>query len=189
MTVPVEASSSCAYECDSEFRVVSVDPAWSEFAVANGAPELVSPGPLGRSLWSYIADPTTAYVFRQLFDKVMATGRSASVPIRCDSPTMRRYLNLTIDRRTGGGVRMTSTVVRLEPRPSVALLEPDRPRDAGMLKMCSWCKRAQLEGEWVEVEELTTALRLFERDTLPQITHGMCDECHAAIAAMIDDDR
>ncbi len=44
-----------------------------------------------------------------------------------------------------------------------------------------------LVDRWVEVEELASVLRLFERDVLPGITHGMCPDCHADMSALIDD--
>lgn len=32
-------------------------------------------------------------------------------------------------------------------------------------------------------------MRLFERDALPEITHGMCPDCQAEVTALIHDDR
>jgi hypothetical protein len=47
----------------------------------------------------------------------------------------------------------------------------------------------QVEGNWIDAEELVVSMRLFERRTVPELTHGMCPECHAAVIALIDDDR
>jgi hypothetical protein len=167
---------------------VSVDPMWTVFAQENDAPELTPPGPYGRPIWEYISDSTTSHLWRQIFDKVQRTGDPLVVPVRCDSPTARRFLELLVSPRPVSGIRIDSTVVRIETRPAVLLFDLDRPRQ-GMLRMCSWCKRVQVEGAWVEVEEVVISMRLFERRTVPELTHGMCPECHATVVALIDDDR
>lgn len=185
----VDAPSSCSYELDEEMRIVLVDPAWGTFAMENGAPELVPPAPLGRTLWSYISDPTTAQLWYQLLEKVRRTGASLVLQIRCDSATLKRYLDLRVSPRPFSGVRIETTIVRLESRVPVPLLDRDRQSSGGMLRMCSWCKRVMLCDRWVDVEEATASLRLFERTTLPEITHGMCPDCHTEVSALLADDR
>src|SRR5512142_2158917 len=119
----VSVSAQCSYDLDVSLRLVSVDAAWRDFAVANGAPELVPPRIIGVSVLSAISDPTTALVYRHLFDRVQACREPVVFPIRCDSPEMRRYLELELSPRPAG-FRVRSTVVRTEPRPAQGLLEP-----------------------------------------------------------------
>ena len=74
-----------------------VDLTWCEFAADNGAPDLVPPpGPVGQSVFAYIQDATTAELYRRLFESVRRTGRSAVLPFRCDSPALRRFLEMEI---------------------------------------------------------------------------------------------
>ena len=47
--------------------------------------------------------------------------------------------------------------------------------------MCSWCRRVNLGSEGVEVEEAVERLRLFELESLPQISHGCCEPCSQRI--------
>jgi len=181
----IEGSLSCAYELDEQFRIVWVDERWSAFALENGAPELVAPAPIGRSIWSSIADGTTSLLWGQIFQKVRRTGRPLVVPIRCDSPTLRRYLQLLVSVGSPSCLRIESLVVRVEPKPPAVVIERTMVAPA-LLRMCSWCKQLDLQGRWVEVEVLTSEQRLFERDVLPALTHGMCPSCHAHMTSILD---
>jgi hypothetical protein len=167
------------YELDSDLRIRSVDLAWSEFAVANGAPELVPPpGPVGQSVFTCIQDPTTADLYRRLFGSVLRTGRSVVLPFRCDSPALRRFLEMEI--LPGGlfGLQVQTRVLRVEAQPHVALLDPAARRAGALLRMCGWCKAVEVAGRWLDVAEAVVALRLFERDTMPGMTHGICPPCY-----------
>src|SRR5947209_973097 len=76
-------------------RLVEVNDAWTRFAHNNGAPELAPDAVLGRSLWTFIADPTT----RRLYEALVARAREGSprtVPYRCDVPAAKRLMRMTI---------------------------------------------------------------------------------------------
>lgn len=181
-------SISYVYELDEKLRIVSVGAGWAEFAMTNRAPELVPPpGPLGQSALSCIADSTSEQVFDRLFKRVTETGRAIEFPFRCDSPTLRRFMEFRIEPRNPAGLRIETTMERVEARPPVALLEPRREHGGDLLRMCGWCKAVDLDGRWCEVEEALTALRLFERDQLPAITHGMCPSCSERMLQLLDD--
>jgi hypothetical protein len=170
--------TTCTYDLDSDLRIVAVDQAWSLFALANDAPELVPPGgPIGLSALSCVADSTSALMFGRLFERVLQTGNRISFPIRCDAPDRRRSLELTITRREPSGLRVTTTLTGSEARRRVALLDRRHPRSEALLRMCGWCKLVEVEGRWCEVEEAIAALRLFEADAVPAVTHGMCPAC------------
>lgn len=179
---------SCTYELDDNLRIVAVDAAWSGFAIANAAPELAPPpGPLGQPVLSYVADRTTALLYEELFSKVRRTGGRLMVPFRCDSPSLRRFLELRIEPRRPTGLRLHSRVLRVEERPEVLLLDRREPRDGELLRMCSFCKSVEAQGRWRHVEEAIAALRLFERDVLPSITHSVCPSCYQRALTLLED--
>ena len=182
---PPVVSAACSYELDEQLRLVAVDAAWSHFAVANGADELVPPGPLGRSIFSFMADATTVHLYGQLLERVTSTGTPVEVPLRCDSPVERRFLRLRMEPRQGR-IHVSSTVLRTEARPAQALLEPTLERGDAFLRACSWCKRIEVAGSWLEVEEAVARLGLFERAPLPQLTHGMCEPCYETVHDLLD---
>jgi hypothetical protein len=183
----MEEPTICTYELDDDARIIWVDAGWSVFAEANRAPELVPPrGALGQSALSCVADRTSALLYARLFERVLQTQTSITLPIRCDAPARRRYLNLTIEPRTPTGLRIQTTLVRTEERPPVALLDRDRPDGDGLLKMCGWCKSVQVAGRWCEVEDAIAEMRLFERDRPPHVTHGICPRCNERVLRELD---
>lgn len=167
------------YWIDGEDRLSEVDDEWGAFAVENGAPDLASPAILGRPIGSFCSDLTTEGIWRRVLVRARA-GATIDVRIRCDAPTLRRLLRLVVSP-DGDRVCVRSSPISAEPRPSVALLEVGRQSTAELLGCCSWCKRWRLPtGGWVEVEVLVSALGLFEREVLPGVTHGICEDCRAA---------
>jgi hypothetical protein len=180
-----DSAIACAYELDAELRIRTVDAAWSAFAQANEAPELAEPGPLGRPVLGYIQDATTVHLYRRLFDSVQRTRRPVAFSFRCDGPEVRRFLEMEIRPGDSSGLRLHTRVVRVERRAPNPLLERGARRGGAPLRMCSWCKAVDVEGRWCEVEQAVIALRLFEDEEVPAITHGICPQCYGHIEAML----
>jgi hypothetical protein len=181
-------ATSCSYQLDQQLRIVSLGPGWDEFALENGAVELVSPHPVGRPLFMYVTDATTVHLYELLFKRVMDLKRPVTVPIRCDGPTVRRFMNLTIHVRSQGFL-VTTTLARAESRPRLDVLAPKTPRTDHTLAICGWCNRAHVDRRWMEVEDAVAVLRLFERPRPPRVAHGICDACHRFMLAMLADDE
>ncbi len=182
-----DRAGACAYELDAELRIRAVDPAWSEFAQANAAPELVvPPGPVGQVVFGYIQGATTVHLYQRLFERVLRTRRPVVFPFRCDSPEVRRFLEMEIRPTASSGLQLRTRVVRLEPRAPNPLLERAAGRGRSLLRMCSWCKAVDVRGRWCEVEEAVVALGLFERELLPAITHGICPTCQQRVEALLE---
>jgi hypothetical protein len=178
----------CSYDLDRQLVIAALGPGWDVFAIENGAPQLVSPQPLGQPLLMYLTDATTVHLYERIFERVSVTRRAVTFPIRCDGATIRRYLDLTIAIRPAGGFRVTTVLTRSERRTPIRLLQPAVSRTQELLVMCSWCKRIRLKGGWAEVEDAVAQLRLFERDEQPDVTHGICEQCHRFMATLLLDD-
>lgn len=183
-----QRGSGCSYELDRRLTIVRVGPGWDEFALENGTAELVSPSPIGRPLMMYFADATTVHLYELMFQRVTNLGRHTTVPIRCDGPDIRRYLNLTISVTSTGGYHISTTMVRWEPRPPVLLLAADAARGEESLTLCSFCHRVDVTGRWIEVEEAVSLLRLFERRRQPRLEQSVCHACHKFMNAMLADE-
>jgi hypothetical protein len=70
-------------------------------------------------------------------------------------------------------------------RERVELLDVGVSRDSDLVTMCSWCRRVlAAEDRWKEVEIAIQLLGLFEGDSLPGISHGVCPECYARVMAV-----
>jgi len=65
----------------------------------------------------------------------------------------------------------------------IQLLDFAVPKDnENFLRMCAWCKKIDVAGSWLEIEESIRQMRLFDRPAIPAITHGICDGCFKMMA-------
>jgi hypothetical protein len=173
------------YWIDAQDRVIRVNDEWARFAAENDG-ETVGPatGIVGQTLWSFIDDPTLCNLYREMV-LLARIGRPIVFGFRCDAPCFRRVFQMRISGGTGGEVEFASTLESEEAREAVSLLDCRQPRNDRFLRMCSWCQRVETDSRWLPVEEAVMALGLMSGHTLPAITHGICDECHARMMAEI----
>lgn len=176
------------YRIDGNDHLIFVDEGWTLTAKRDAVPELEPPHVIGRSLWSYLTDATTIQLYRQIIGRVR-DGRTAKFSVRCDGPAVRRVIELSIqphELNPGHVEFRTRTLMNVE-RAWVPLLARDVARSDAMVRSCSWCNRIEVRrGDWVEVEDATDRLRLFDRESLPKLTHGMCTACGAAMTLQLE---
>ena len=168
------------YRIDADNVICFVNPEWLEFALENEAPHLVTPGVLGRRLSEFITGMETRYLYDMLLGKVRSSCRETCLSYRCDAPQKRRYMELAIRPWTANGVEFCSHIVREEEREPVGWLALTAARSDKLITMCAWCKRIATPA-WVEVEEAIKLLLPFDADRVPQITHGMCEDCYRQV--------
>ncbi|HKJ77441.1 MAG TPA: hypothetical protein VKA64_09575 [Gammaproteobacteria bacterium] len=177
------------YRIDRADVITAVNADWDAFAAENAGDQLSARHVLGRVLWEFISDPETTQIYRGVFHRLREGAVVPPLPFRCDSPTLRRFMELRMRAVQDGALELEARLLRAEPREAVALLETDAERDAGLLRICGWCKRvAVAEGDWREVEEAVRQLGLLERYPLPALTHTMCGDCLARLYGCHEDD-
>jgi hypothetical protein len=184
MTAP-RGSGELLYRLNDRDEIVFVNESWSEFAKANGGEGLIALRVLGQQLWSFITDATTRQLYYDVLKRVRA-GRQIQFQFRCDSPSRRRLLEMTVLQAAGGVIEFHTRMIREEHREYQALLEPDRAHSDEFLPVCAWCKKVDIGGTWAEVEEAVTHLGLFERPLLPQLTHGICQVCYTEMMKLLE---
>jgi hypothetical protein len=151
------------------------------FACENQAEELNVHAVVGKSLFEFIGGTETQHLYMVLIDKVRKEQGETVVPFRCDSPSLRRFMELRVSYQGNGTVRFAGRLIREETRDTVTLLDDAVSRNDAFIRMCSWCKKVAVDEGWVEVEEAVNRLRLFESEVLPKITHGVCEACSSSI--------
>lgn len=164
------------YRLDSADRISEVDEEWLTFAIENEAPSLTPEAVLGRSLSSFISDPTTAHLWQELLVRVRAGGL-LDLNVRCDSPSWTRLIRICASAEAGGGIAFTTTILRIAHRAPVPV--PPARSSAGTLTLCSWCQRLHMpSSEWVELEDGIGRLELFGNLSPGLISHGICPDCY-----------
>jgi len=80
------------------------------------------------------------------------------------------------------GIQFTAHILREEWRDPIELLDASRDRTREFVKVCSWCKKIYIPGRgWGEIEAAIGPLDLFAHQSIPRITHTICDPCRAAL--------
>ena len=175
------------HKVDSADVLVWVNEVWLAFAQENGAAGLIEESILGRSLWDFVSGDELRGLYMEVHSRVRSSGIPAVLPFRCDSPTLQRHMRLTITREDAGQLAYDSLLVRAVAQRHLEVLDSERQRSNAMLTICSCCKRALLEPlGWLEVEDVSVRLGLFETQEVPELRHAVCPECADTLAAATD---
>jgi len=174
------ASHPLTYRIDAADRLTAVSEAWDAFANDNNGADATAASVLGRPLWDFISDATTIELYRQVLARIRE-GKAMTYSFRCDSPDCRRLLEMRIRRVDHtGAVEFRTETLSSGPRALPPVSQGDGSVGAEqeeLIRMCGWCNRVDVEGEWLEVEEALPRLPLLEYPALPMLTHGICETC------------
>lgn len=167
------------YHIDKENRLTLVNDKWDVFASDNKAAFLTRSSVINTSLFAYISDESTRHLYEILIARIRKDNITFGFQFRCDAPDRRRFMEMLIFPLNNSEIGFRSCILKEVPREYVALLDAGGTRSGELLKMCSWCKKIELDHSiWVEVEEAVESLELFNLVKLPYLTHGMCPSCH-----------
>ena len=83
------------YRINPDDVIEFVNDAWVRFAVENGTPTLAHEV-IGSSLWNYISGPQVVHLSKELLARVRESRCDATIPFRCDSPRVRRFMRMKI---------------------------------------------------------------------------------------------
>jgi hypothetical protein len=173
--------AAVSYRLNQRDEIVWVSDSWLAFAVENEAPELAPERVRDRSLWNFVADPTTAHLYGQMVARVRRD-ELVRFKFRCDSPSLRRLMEMEIRLTPEGLVEFVTRLLRVEERDPVILLARTAPRSERRLGACGWCSRIKVDQDrWESAEVVVRELRLFEQERVPQLAHGICVACLAAL--------
>lgn len=135
---------------DTNDLIVRVSPEWDVFALANDGEQAVGAKVCGRRLLDFVAGDITRIWVHNLLCKARM-GRRIERDYRCDSPTMKRYMQLAIELDAERTVRMRHTLLREEPMQhpvEFALGSSSAP----YRERCSICNRIQIADQWHEAD-------------------------------------
>jgi hypothetical protein len=166
------------YYLDEADVVVCVDHWWLAFAKENNAAGLNESSVIGKVVWEFISDEPTRTLYKEIHDHVRSSGNPITVPFRCDSPTLKRYMQLSICKHVDGQLLYESALIRALPQRRLAVLGSTQKRSNAFLTMCSFCKRSLIEPSgWLEMENISLKLRMYDKQTVPELRYTVCPEC------------
>jgi hypothetical protein len=177
-----DAAPLVRYEVDSSDALVTVNEAWSTFAVANGAPHLIAGCVIGRSLWDFITDDRTRRVYRSLLEGVRQGARRQFL-FRGDSPQRRRFMQMTLSASIGGHVVFESVTLGVQRCAPVAV--PALDPTTTPLRMCDWCRRVDGPHGCREYDGI---LPMAQAGRSSRVTYAMCPPCYTRVLHSLDAD-
>ena len=190
MTSGQASERSFRYRIDECDRITFVCPNWLRFAAENASPELTEAAVLGRPLWQYITDVNCSEIYRTLFSQIREHGVTATFPFRCDSPLIRRFMEMQISQLPHGHLQFDVQLVREEPQPYSPLLDPTIKRGDKWISMCAWCKRVRTPSdEWIDVSDALQTLGPFAERDIPNLTHCICPPCNEVFLKSVRDSQ
>lgn len=188
----LDAFEDIIYITDTAGRILYVNSGpWKAFAHANGGESIEAPeSVLGRPLPDFLNGDSIREQFSTLFEQVRHGARQTiAYPFRCDAPDAVRFMRLRMSaiRNSSGEVQailFQSTLLDEKEREAQAIMEAhSRTSDASapVQVICAYCKRLELQEQWVEAEEYTA------RGGSPSVrlSHGICPECAAVVLARV----
>jgi hypothetical protein len=183
-----------SYRTDAEDRIVWLDQSWVVFAKNNWRPDFQPDWVLGRSLWDFIDGPDTQEVYRLALRHIQLHQRALTLPFRCDSPDIRRFMEMTVAPLADGGLSFNCLLLREEVRAPVNF-RPCGPCAPGRaLKACSICLRlerpvwtdlgrpgGQGEAVWQEAEAVLPLVAALEEGYFPPVSYRVCPDCRVLL--------
>ncbi len=164
---------------------------YDEFAATNSGQSANSKAVLNRSLWDFITETSTRCIYQRILRRVR-DGRAFRFHFRCDSADFRRMMEMSVVAVENLGVEFRTRIISQTPRPRQLLLDGNASVSNILVRMCGWCAAVDLNGTWIELEEAVLCMGLLERPTPGNISHGICEACHAkmeiALSASIIDE-
>jgi len=170
-------SRTYIYQVDNDDVIISINRDCLDFARENSAGNINQTDIIGTCLWQFISDSETIHIYQTLLQKVRNGCFPLQISYRCDSPEKRRLMEMTITRCSNDTIEFQNQILTEETRKSIPLLNPDQPRNNALISMCGWCKKVKTNIGWLEIEDAILSLNLFEKEILPQISHGICSFC------------
>lgn len=194
----LEAMEGIAYVVRQDGRILTYGRRnWNRFATENQGTALLDPSHIeGRDLFGFISGGDVRQRYRDWMDAVLADARNrpAVFQYRCDSPTEKRELRMSIgkiDTEADPLLLFQSTTLDIATRPPLNIYDFQAVRQAmhahavlTVVAICSFCQRlrwppgaeAALSTDWIDAE---TYYARGGRSAVA-ISHGVCEDCYRA---------
>lgn len=174
---PADIRPIYTIDVDDRFALIN-RAALSWFAPGAGSAQSL----LGRSLWDFVAETQIRQLWQVLYSRARAAGVPVFVPMRADTASLRRLVDVELHPLADRSIRHIYECVWTEARAAIALLDPAYPRDERLLPSCAWCRRIQVRfGVWEEIEQAQQTLKIEAVETLPTLKPAVCASCKQSV--------
>lgn len=165
------------YVLDPESRILWIGGDWDEFALANGGSGARSNAVLATPLAHHVAGVETRAALARMIDAVRAVQGPLRIDYRCDSPTLLRRFQMTIQPMKDGRVLMVHDL--RDARSFEEALPHWHADEAAEARKCSFCGAVHQPGQgWNFAEDLGA-------DHPAAVDYVICPGCRAQIDEVV----
>lgn len=170
-----------SYTVDGEGTIVAVGGSWDDFARRNGGEAILSTRIIGKKLDQFIHGDETLMFMRTMIMSARVLDTAIQRPYRCDSPALKRYMEMTLQPHADGVVEVIHRELRSEPvAHPVRMMAVPCGNGSRFVKRCSVCNRLRIQEVWSEVDEAVADGRLLPQDLHAlKVFYGVCPQCLA----------
>lgn len=165
-------------------KIIRISGPWDAWLGQDGAisERCAKMNVLGSSLFSFIDNAGVKHVYRTLQKRVSESGQAIEFPYRCDSPRLKREMQMTITRDRDI-VRYDSKLLKEERRSWP--LPRTEPGTGALIAMCSFCQAYRFPVEsksWKDLDQIFQELHL---PPVFSVSHSFCPACYERAVGQI----
>jgi hypothetical protein len=155
---------------DTRFRLLWVNPAWDEFALANNGRAGVREYP---TYLEAIQGPLRAH-FTAALEHALGSGEVFEQDYECSSPDVLRQFHMRVLPFASQGLVVEHTLVASsQHEDGEAAIERHFTNDDGLIVQCSNCRRVRRLG----ITETWAWVPAWVSRSHPRTSHGLCSPC------------
>ena len=164
------------YWLDKNNIITNTNEYWNTFALENYGHKVLRPHVVGKPLFQFIKDDVTRMLMEAFISNARISNKELSRHYRCDSPQVKRFMEMRVIPEGNGVVRVENEVLREEP------LEETRnfvTRGVGtpFLKRCSVCNRLNDGNQWLEPDSSQMDHHFIGTSQTAFIAYTVCQDC------------
>lgn len=170
------------YRLDAADRIVEIGGCWNDFALANAGESVLAECVLGSDIYDHVSGDASRMFLHTLLTATRSLARDTTRPYRCDSPGVKRFMEMSLLPLADHGVMVAHRMIKVEPLPGRYdfIASKNQPYPPSRIVRCSICNRIKHAGEWLETDR-AGALGLLSSSEPTPVIYGVCDACHASV--------
>lgn len=178
----VSAAVELFCRIDRKNRIVGVGGDWDRFALENEGAAATAHRVLGTSLLDHVHGEATAAVLVGVLEAVRRHARPARLPFRCDSPSLKRWMEMVFTPEPSAGVLFSYRLLATAPIAAPLRFSATGTPQGRLLFRCSSCNRLRRDGVWREPEEVSALLDAHALAMPVGVSYGVCEDCRMQVA-------
>lgn len=169
-----------SYWIDDTDRIARVNQVWDNFALSNdGGDALLASRVIGRNVYDFITGDETRMYLGALLQHARFLNHTVVRPYRCDSPDVRRFMEMRVIPDEGSLVRLDHVLIRAEPYLTPVVYRYERDPGGKAVLRCSVCSNLLVSDRWFVPEDTRILCGIPPDQPLP-VRYTVCPSCARA---------